>query len=51
MALGAQPGEESGDRGDVEVFEGKPFGRDVPLVAEVVDQQLERVPVGDDRVR
>ena len=36
---------------DVDQFEGEPFRRDRPLVAEVADQQLERVPVGADRVR
>ena len=30
----------------VDQLEREPFGRDAPLVTEVADQQLERVPVG-----
>jgi hypothetical protein len=39
-----------GDGGGVDLREGEPLGRDGPLVAEIQDQQFERVTVGGDGV-
>ena len=51
VPAGAQPVEEPGDGGGVDQLEDESLRPDVPLVAEVADQQCERVTVGGDRVR
>lgn len=45
-----EPVQEPCDGGGVDPVEGEPFGWDGPVVAEVGDQQFERVAVGRDRV-
>ena len=51
VPFGLQPVQEPGDGGGVDEIEGELVGRDGSVVAEEGDQQLERVPVGRDRVR